>query len=399
MKKNYTLKVFKSISEIPREGWNSLTTDRTIPFLDWEWLAALEQSGSVASETHWFPLHLTLWDKEKLVAAAPFYLRTSSRGEYVYDYFWAEAAASLGRPWYPKLVGVIPATPAEGYRFLYTADMDPLSVTRIFLSAAENICRKNGIAGLHILFADPVWGESLADFGYTAWEHSHFVWENSNYQTFDDYLARFDKNQRKNIRKEYHHPEQQGINIRVVCGEQATKEHFRRMFELFTLTNDKFIPWDARYINEDFFLCLEKDFRKNIAFVEARRTGPHADTNTDADTEKPLALAFLIRKGENLWGRYWGAYNEIKDLHFAACYYTPIEWAIREGIRFFDPGAGSPHKVRRGFRLAADKSWHRFFDPVLEEIFKNNIDAVNEYERQTREELNAQIPFKTGQTR
>jgi predicted N-acyltransferase len=366
--------------------WNSLTTDATIPFLEWEWLAALEQSGSVSPETHWHPLHFTLWDKDKLVAAAPFYLRTSSRGEYVYDYFWAEAAAALDRPWYPKLVGAVPATPAEGYHFLCAADMDSASVTRIFLSAAEDICRKNGVAGLHILFADSLWGESLADFGYTAWEHSRFVWENENYRGFDDYLARFDKNQRRNIRREYCHPERQGVQVRVLPGEQAAEEHFRLMFEFFSLTNDKFIPWDARYVNEDFFLRLEKTFRGHIVFVEARRTAPR--------DEKPLALAFLIRKGENIWGRYWGACEEVKDLHFAACYYAPIDWAIGEGIRFFDPGAGSPHKVRRGFRLVSGKSWHKFFDPALETLFKNNINAVNDYERQTIKELNAQLPFK-----
>ncbi|MDR3200509.1 MAG: GNAT family N-acetyltransferase [Spirochaetales bacterium] len=382
MKKNYTLKIFRSISRIPREAWNSLVTQGMIPFLEWEWLAALEESGSVSPETHWHPLHLTLWDEDTLVAAAPFYLRTSSYGEYVYDYFWAEAAASLNRPWYPKLVGVVPATPAEGYRFLCAPGIDEEAVTRIIISAAEDICRKNGVVGLHILFADSVWGESLEGFGFTAWEHSHFLWENEAYETFDDYLGRFDKNQRKNIRKEYRHPEDQGVAVRVVPGEEATEEHFRRMFELFTITNDKFIPWDARYVNEEFFLRLEKDFRKHIAFVEARREG------------EIIAMAFLIRKGETVWGRYWGAYEDVKDLHFAACYYAPIEWAIKEKIRFFDPGAGSPHKVRRGFRLVPNKSWHKFFDPVLERLFKNNIDAVNEYERQTIEELNAQLPFK-----
>jgi predicted N-acyltransferase len=386
VKKNYTLKLVRSISEIPRDDWNSLTTDRTIPFLDWDWLAALEQSGSASSQTQWLPLHLTLWDGERLVAAAPFYLRTSSRGEYVYDYFWAEAAASMGRPWYPKLVGAVPATPAEGYRFLHAADTELAPVTRIFLSAAEDICRQGRIAGLHILFADPLWGESLAAFGYTAWEHSRFLWENENYGSFDDYLARFDKNQRKNIRRECRRPDGQGVRVRVLPGEEAGEEHFRRMFELFSLTNDKFTPWDARYVNEDFFLRLERDFRRHIAFVEARRAG----------ADRPLALAFLIRKGENLWGRYWGAYEEIKDLHFSACYYAPIDWAIKEGVRFFDPGAGSPHKIRRGFRLVSGKSWHKFFDPDLESLFKNNIGAVNEYERQTIEELNAQLPFKAG---
>ncbi|MDR1931615.1 MAG: GNAT family N-acetyltransferase [Spirochaetales bacterium] len=386
MKEKYTLKISRSISEIPREAWNSLVTQDTIPFLEWEWLAALEESGSVCPGTHWYPLHLSLWDRTRLVAAAPFYLRTSSYGEYVYDYFWAEAAASLNRPWYPKLVGAVPATPAEGYRFLCAREVNEEELTRLIICAAEDICRKNNVAGLHILFADPLWGAGLEGLGFTAWEHSYFLWENEGFSSFEDYLERFNKNQRRNIRREYAHPRRQGVTVRIVPGEEAGEEHFRRMFALFTITNDKFIPWDARYVNEEFFLRLEKDFRKNIAFVEARRA--------DAAEGGLIALAFLIRKGGRLWGRFWGAYEDVKDLHFAACYYAPIDWAIGENIRFFDPGAGSPHKVRRGFRPVTGKSYHKFFDPVLERLFKNNIDAVNDYERHTVEELNAELPFK-----
>jgi predicted N-acyltransferase len=385
----FGLKIFRSISEISSKDWNGLTTEETIPFLDWEWLAALEESGSVTPKTGWHPLHMTLWDGDALIAAAPFYLKTSSRGEFVYDYFWAEAAASLNRPWYPKLVGVVPATPAEGYRFLCAPDRNETALTRIILAAAEDICRKNAVAGLHILFADPLWGRGLEKLGYTAWEHSHFLWENAGYADFEDYLGVFSKNQRKNIRKEYRRPGEQGIDLRIVPGGEALEEHFRRMFELFTITNDKFIPWDARYVNEDFFLRLEKDFRKGVVFVEARRRDGNV-RNLNGLT----ALAMLIRKGDRIWGRYWGAYEDVRDLHFAACYYAPMDWAIAEKIRHFDPGAGSPHKIRRGFRAVKNTSYHKFFDPVLENLFKTNIGAVNRYEQESIAELNAELPFK-----
>jgi predicted N-acyltransferase len=282
---------------------------------------------------------------------------------------------------------MVPATPAEGYHFLVAPGEDGAAVMGIILSAAEDLCRKNGICSLNILFADPAWGGNLEGRGYTAWEHSSFLWENEGFTAFEDYLACFDKNQRRNIRREYSGPGKAGVTVSVVPGEKAPEEYFYRMFELFSLTNDKFFPWDARFVNEDFFLRLEKNFRKNLAFVEAR--------NGD-DDEGLLALAFLVRKGKRLWGRYWGAYEEIKDLHFAACYYAPIEWAIKEGIEFFDPGAGSPHKIRRGFRLVTGKSYHKFFDPVVEKLFTDNIDAVNNYERENIEELNAQLPFKTN---
>jgi predicted N-acyltransferase len=350
----------------------------------------MEESGSTAPETGWHPLHICLWEGDRLAAAAPFYLKNSSDGEYVWDYFWAEAASSLGRPWYPKLVGTLPATPAEGYRFLYAGGLDSARVTATLLDAAESICKNNNIPGLHLLFTDPAWAAQLPPLGYTGWEHSHYIWENPGFHSFDDYLALFNKNQRKNIRKEYSRREEQDIDIRIIPGEEADTEHFRRMFELFTLTNDKFIPWDARWVNEEFFLWLDRHYRRGVAFAEARRRPSRAD----GAPGELLAMAFLVRKNDRSWGRFWGAYEEIKDLHFALCYYAPMDWCIQEGIRWFDPGAGSPHKIRRGFKAVINRSYHKFFDPVLTRLFRGNIDQVNQYERDTIAQLNAELPFK-----
>ena len=386
----YQLRIHQSVSDISPEEWNSLVTPNTVPFLEWEWLAALEESGSVSPDTGWHPLHICLWEegrldsKPKLAAAAPLYLRNSSDGEYIYDYFWAEAAHSLGRQWYPKMTGAHAATPAEGYCFLAAPGTDLKAASAAILEAAETLCRKNRIPSLNFLWVDPAWGENLNAVGYTSWDHFHYLWENQNFRDFGDYLSLFSKNQRKNIRKEYAHHLEQGISIRVVPGEEAEEEHYRKMFELFTITNDKFIPWDARWVNEDFFLRLEKTFRRCTAFVEARRG------------REIVALAFLVRKGERLWGRFWGAYEEIRDLHFAVCYYAPMDYSIQNGIRYFDPGAGSTHKIRRGFRAVRNRSWHKFFDPALERLFKGNIEAVNLHEAAQLEALNAELPFKSG---
>ncbi|GHU52574.1 hypothetical protein FACS1894200_13110 [Spirochaetia bacterium] len=377
------LSIFMSIRKIPREDWNNLTRLQDIPFLDWEWLCALEDSGSIVPRTGWQPLHFTLWDAHTLKAAAPFYLKSNSEGEYVYDYFWAEAAAKLGLTWYPKLVACCPASPAEGYRFLCAPDIDEAAACAVILEAAQTLCLNNRIVSLNILFADPTWAPCLPAQDYTAWEHSHYEWTNQGFTDFEDYLSCFNKNQRKNIRKEYRSHKEQGIAIKIIPGEEASKEHFKRMFELYTLTNDKFAPWDARYVNEAFFMLLEKQYRHALTFVEAR----------EERSGTLIALAFLVRKGSRVFGRYWGAYEEVRDLHFAACYYAPIDWAIQNGIERFDPGAGSPHKIRRGFVSVRDYSYHRFFDPVLSRLFAANIAAVNQYEQDLRAELNAASPL------
>ena len=393
----YQLKIHRSITDISPKEWNSLVTPDNVPFLEWEWLSALEESGSVSPDTGWHPLHICLWDGERLAAAAPLYLRTSSGGEYVYDYFWVEAAETLGRPWYPKMVGAPAVTPAEGYRFLAAPGVDLSAASAVLLQTAEKLCRQNGIVSLDLLWVDPAWAEILPGLGYVPWDHSHYLWENRNFASFDDYLALFSKNQRKNIRKEYKLHLEQGISIRIIPGEEAEESHYRQMFDLFTITNDKFIPWDARWVNEDFFLRLGKTCRATTAFVEARRdSGRSGFGNTGGETNAGdiIALAFLVCKGDRIWGRFWGAYEEIKDLHFAVCYYAPMDWCIKNHIRYFDPGAGSPHKIRRGFKVMRNQSWHRFFDPKLERLFKDNIRTVNRQEAARIEALNAGLPLK-----
>ena len=376
------IEIHKAIKDINKDEWNNLAGDEVFPFLEWEWLYALEESGSISKRTGWHPIHLCLYDDGVLSAAAPLYLRTGSGGEYIYDYFWADAAESMGISWYPKVVGMAAATPAEGYRFLSAPGMDINTASTMLLAAAEQICRQNDLPSINLLWSDPSWAGLLPDLNYYAWEHIHYVWENENFQSFDDYLSLFSKNQRKNIRKEYMRHIEQGITVRVIPGEEAEKEHYKKMYELFTITNDKFIPWDARWVNREFFNLLEKHCRSRTAFAEASLDG------------EILAMAILIYKGERLWGRFWGAYEDIKDLHFTVCYYAPMDFCIKNNIRYFDPGAGSSHKIRRGFKAMRNKSYHKFFDPDLESLFAHNIKAINLRERERQYSLNAGLPFK-----
>jgi predicted N-acyltransferase len=71
-----------------------------------------------------------------------------------------------------------------------------------------------------------------------------------------------------------------------------------------------------------------------------------------------------------------------------------MDWCIREGIHYFDPGAGSPHKIRRGFRAETNRSYHKFFDPLLSGLFTGNIKAVNRHEEACIRALNAELPFR-----
>jgi predicted N-acyltransferase len=110
-------------------------------------------------------------------------------------------------------------------------------------------------------------------------------------------------------------------------------------------------------------------------------------------SSRPIALSMLLVKGKQLIGRYWGCDQPIKDLHFNMCFYAPIQWAIENGIQTFDPGAGSAHKIYRGFRAVANTSLHRFYDLRLQLLFQRLVGEVNRVEKSNIEALNRQLPF------
>jgi predicted N-acyltransferase len=380
----YRLEWIRDISQIPIEAWNALAVPLHTPVLEWEWLHRMEASESMRPETGWLPLHLTVWTGAELVAAAPLYVKGHSEGEFVWDYIWADVAGRLGIPYYPKMVGMSPATPVSGYRFLMAPGEDQQQLTAIMVEAIDRLCRQNNMAGLSFNFVDPQWRESMEQLGIVSWKHQSYVWENPGFVSFEDYLWSFDKNQRRNIRRERDKLRQQNLVIRPFSGEEITAALLEKMYRFYELTNAQFGPWAAKYLNLEFFTGLYEDYRHRILLLAAFE---------DDNVTDPVGMSFLLRKGEQIYGRYWGSSSRYDSLHFNACYYSPIEWAIEKGVRFFDPGIGSTHKVRRGFQAAAHWSLHRFFDTNLSRIMSQHIDEINAMEQERIDTLNRIIPF------
>ncbi len=378
-----TLKWISGMHEVDRAAWNALAEPLETPLLEWDWLAQMEQSGSITPETGWLPLHLTAWRDRQLVAAAPLYIKGHSSGEFVWDHVWADVAAQLGVRYYPKMIGMSPATPVVGYRFLVAPGEDEPAVTGAMLEQIEQLCRKNNVSGCGFNFVDPEWGQLVEGLGYTAWRHQSYRWINEGFETFDDYLARFDKNQRRNIRRERASVEEAGVSLRPLTGEEIPDSYFPLMYRYYVNTNEQFGPWAARFLTRRFFLGLAGRYRHRLLFVAACERG----------SAEPIALSLLITKGSQLLGRYWGASRFVRNLHFDACYYAPIEWAIKRGVRWFDPGAGSPHKIRRGFQAVANHSLHRFYDEDMRRVMDKHIRRINSMEQEEIDGLNEGLPF------
>jgi predicted N-acyltransferase len=373
------------MADIDPSAWDALAMPLETPLFEWEWLRLLEESGSVRAETGWLPYHLTVWSGSRLVAAAPLYVKGHSSGEFVFDHAWADLAERLDIRYYPKLVGMSPFSPVVGYRFLIAPDHDEEKISRLMISAIDRFCIENRLSGCSFLFVDPDWHERIEALGFTSWRHQSYVWKNSGFKTFEDYLAVFNTNQRRNIKRERKTLKQLGITIKALTGEQIQRQLFPLMYDYYTRTNDQYGPWSCKYLTAEFFEGLYAGYRHRLLLMAA-----FAD---DDPVELPVGMSFLLTKNDRLYGRYWGSGERLNHLHFNACYYSPIEWAIEHGARQFDPGMGSAHKVRRGFAAVANHSLHRFYDPRLAQILQLHIDEINRQEQQHIDALNEALPF------
>ena len=382
---SYRLEWTNRISDIDSRLWNELAATLQTPLLEYEWLRLLEESGSVRAETGWLPIHLTVWSGDRLAGAAPLYLKGHSSGEFVFDHAWADLAQRLGLRYYPKLIGMSPFSPVIGYRFLISPQEDEKQITALMIGAIDRFCGQNHISGCSFLFVDPNWGDRMEDYNFIRWRHQSFAWKNPGFHTFDEYLAVFNSNQRRNIKRERRSMQLQGIRIQPFFGEQIPRRFFPLMYSYYAATNDQFGPWGCKYLTKSFFEQLPDHYRHRIVLMAAFENG--------SKSSLPLGMSFLLRKEDRLYGRYWGCNQLINHLHFNACYYKPIEWAIQQGIRRFDPGAGSSHKVRRGFEAVANHSLHRFYEPRLDQIMRSHIDEINRLEQQQIDELNSLLPI------
>ncbi|MGK7878237.1 MAG: GNAT family N-acetyltransferase [Xenococcaceae cyanobacterium] len=383
IKPQYSVAWINKIAEIPKTEWDALAQPLKTPFMEWEWLNNMETSGSATARTGWQPCHLTMWKDKQLIAAAPLYIKGHSYGEFVFDHQWADLSHRLGVSYYPKMLGMTPFTPAVGYRFLIAPGEDEDEITEIMVAAIDHFCDRHSIWGCHFLFVDPNWRPILERHGFSSWLHHSYIWPNKGFCSFDDYLKMFNANQRRNIKRERKAVAKAGLQIKTLAGDEIPHYLFPLIYRFYSSTCDKFY-WGSKYLTRKFFEQLYPNYSHRVLLVTAYQ---------EYDGRKPVGMSFCVRKGDNLYGRYWGCFQEFDCLHFEACYYKPIEWAISQGIQMFDPGAGGRHKKRRGFPATPNHSMHRFYDQRMSKILRSYISEINEMEQQEIDAINQDLPF------
>ena len=348
-------RLLAQISQLPAEMWDALH-DGHNPFVSHAFLAGLERHGCMRSEWGWTPQHLTLWQGDALVAAAPGYLKTNSHGEFVFDHAWARAYAQYGRAYYPKWLCAVPYSPVTGPRLLTRDD----AMRRILINALSAMTAEMGASSVHVNFVDA--GDDAAfdttpSDAHPGWLQRidvQYHWHNAaGWTCFDDFLAAMNHKHRKNIRQERAKVARSGATFRIVHGDEASDEDLTAMYGFYLQTF-------AEYGNSP---ALTLEFLRHLA-----RTLPRQLVLILADHEgEAIAGALCLRGGDTLYGRYWGAHRTLPGLHFETCYYQGIDYCLREGLTRFEPGAQGEHKIDRGFLPSFVRSRHWIADPDFAE--------------------------------
>jgi len=366
----YRIDLLDGVAELPREEWNSLARDES-PFLEWDWLASLEQAGCVGHGSGWRPRPLVVREGGRLLAACPLYEKEHSEGEFVFDWSWADAAERAGIRYYPKLLAAVPFTPVGGSRFLVAADQDrALWVPRI-AAALREICLAGKFSGVHVNFCQERETELVAASDFMLRVGIQYHWLNAGYRRFEDYLARFRSKRRNQIRRERRALSEQGIELETLAGNAIPDALFEPIFGCY-VANVRAHTWGRQYLNARFFELLRERFRERLCFVVARRRG------------EVLAGTLNVVKGDSFYGRYWGALRPMRYLHFNACYYAAIEFCIEQGLARFEPGAGGDYKWLRGFDATPTYSLHFLAEPRLAQAVRREArHVIDELERQS----------------
>lgn len=335
------------IEDIPAEAWNALLPDDN-PFVDHAFLVGLERHGCIDTRTGWLPHHLGLYDRDRLVAAAPLYLKGNSHGEFVFDWSWASAYEQHGLDYYPKLLCAVPYSPVPGPRLLVGggATADALRAAAIAAIGAE--ARRLGVSSAHLNFPTETDATAFAGGDWLARFDWQFHWHNRGWRDFDDFLAALNHKKRKNIRHERRRVAAAGVDCSIRHGDELEDADWRALHRFYLATFDDKGNYPA--LTLAFFRHLGRAMPRRVLAVLCRR-----GTET-------IAGALLLRSATTLYGRYWGSREHVEGLHFEACYYQGIDYCLREGLATFEPGAQGEHKIARGFLPTRTRSFHWIAD-------------------------------------
>lgn len=377
------IRILPALTEIKAADWDACAAGgapRPEPFVSHAFLSALEEAGCAAPRTGWLPQHLVLDGPDGTPAAVlPAYLKSHSRGEYVFDNGWADALTRAGGEYYPKVQVAVPFTPVTGRRLLLRDPADPMGRPALTAGLKE-LVRLRGASSAHVTFSTEEEWEALAGLGFLKRTDRQFHWTNAGYASYDDFLAELASRKRKALKKERREALGDGITIEWLTGPSLTEEAFDAFFAFYLDTGGR--KWGAPYLNRRFFTLMAERMPDQVLLVMARREGRY------------IAGALNLVGADTLYGRYWGAIEHHPFLHFEVCYHQAIDYAIAHKLKVVEAGAQGEHKLARGYLPKTTYSAHYIVHPALERAVAQYLERERAYVEEDAAVLTELGPFR-----
>jgi len=351
------------------------------PFLDHRFFLALENSASATPETGWQPQHIILEQNGRPVALMPLFLKSHSRGEYVFDQGFAQAFERAGGQYYPKLLSAIPFTPVTAPKLLVPSKEEELA--GVLLSAAKQLALQLGASSLHATFVPAGEQKLAAANNWLSRYDTQFHWSNDGFASFEDFLATLSSRKRKVIRRERKVALASGLKVDWLTGEQITQSHWERFFAFYQDTGGR--KWGHPYLTREFFSLLGQSMSERVVLMMVY------------DGNEYIAGALNMRGRDTLYGRYWGSTKKVPFLHFELCYYQAIDFAIANGLKTVEAGAQGEHKLARGYQPVKTRSIHWFADRGLSRAVGNYLKEERLAVSENQADLARFAPFKNKQ--
>ena len=351
------------------------------PFISHAFLHALEASASATARTGWQPQHLLAEAADgNVLGAVPCYLKSHSRGEYVFDRGWAEAYERAGGDYYPKLQVSVPFTPATGRRLLVRPDAEAGQVRAALAAGLVELCRRHEASSVHVTFMPEPECAYLGSQGFLQRTDQQFHWENGGYASFDAFLEALSSRKRKTIRRERREALENGVSVHWLTGPDLTEEVWDAFFAFYMETGSR--KWGRPYLTRQFYSLIGQTLADRTLLVMAKRAG------------RWIAGAINFIGSDALYGRHWGGIEHHPFLHFEICYYQAIEFAITRKLGRVEAGAQGEHKLARGYLPVTTHSAHFIANPSLRRAIAEYLTRERAYVEAAGEELAAAAPFR-----
>jgi predicted N-acyltransferase len=316
------VRVFKTVESIDREAIDSLVDDG---FFTYGWFKTLETSKLISLN----PFYISVFNKSKMIAFAPCFRDVADQ------YFNVGPAIS---PFMRRVLKVcnqlhigqnhiLLCCSPLCYRTKIFADqsLNKGLLASCLLKEVDAICKKEKILFSSFQFVSE-YDQNLS-LHLNNWGYHRFFWKPTFYldvrwQSFEDYLSSLEHDIRNKVRREIRSCRKNGVIIEEIAD---FKDLAMTLSDLSSNLLTKYNRIKTRFFEPSFFESLSDYAKSNVKVFIARKKGAI------------VGFSLCLRQGKTLDVFHCGFNYELQEksdfTYFNLCYYSPIRWAIQEGIR------------------------------------------------------------------